>query len=804
MSTPPFAHLLRHLRTTAGLTQERLAERSGLSPQAIGALEGGRRQYPRPTTVAQLADALSLSPEDRHRLTTAAHRPKAGDPASAVPRQLPPPITDFTGRTTELDTLVALLRAPHAAAPGIVISAIGGMAGIGKTTLAVQAAHRVADVFPDGQLYLNLRGGGRDPVRPVDALAALLLGLGVPPSGDPQDERIAAARFRTAMAGRRMLVVLDDAAGIEQVTPLLPGTPSSAVVITSRRRLTALPGVRHVDLDLLTEHEALQLLGEVVGPEWVEAAPNDARRIVQRCGHLPLAIRIAGGQVRGSSDGAGTLGGLAERLTGDADRLGLLDGPQASVRASIAVSIGALIAADQPLDLAAAQAFPWLSLLDGNHFSLRVASAVLELPLQRTEEVLERLVDIQLLETPALHRYRMHDLVRAVGREQAKVSLTPTDLAGAQHRELAQYAAMLWRLEKLRGEKLRSYAIASGAEEVTDLGEAAAWLESELANMVRLVRAAAATWPGERHLVASIALGLRRFSSLRMRFAEPRDALQAVVERLTDEDPDELTMHLLVALGQMNAAMAQYEQAAALHRRALPLVEARGDVLAMTNFLIDLSYFLGRASEPAAAIEYAERALALAPEAGSPRAVPLAHLVVGTSAGGLGDIDRQRSAFERATQLIATTPGPARAMYLSQIGWSLAESGQFDTAVEVLTDGLEAAQGNETGVVGIDLYLYLGRVWLALDHHADAIEAFTIAGKLAAECPAEGREPMAHHELGRAHAALGNHDQARDEWQRAATLYDRIAAPAADEVRALLAGLDGGDQGGGASSAVQR
>ena len=268
MSTAPaFDQYLRRFRADAGLTQERLAQLSDLSIEAVKTLESGRRRHPRPATVEQLAAALDLAADDRDRLVEAARRTKAGDtPASGVPRQLPPPITDFTGRSEHLDNLIDLLKNPDRQSPGIVVSAIGGMGGIGKTTLAVHAAHLVADVYPDGQLYLNLRGASPDPVSSAQALDTLLQALGLAPAAAADDLAFTAARFRTALAGRRLLLMLDDAASVEQILPLLPGTSGAVVVVTSRSPLATLPGAR-LALDVLTEDEALELLGEVVGAD---------------------------------------------------------------------------------------------------------------------------------------------------------------------------------------------------------------------------------------------------------------------------------------------------------------------------------------------------------------------------------------------------------------------------------------------------------------------------------------------------------------------------------------------------------
>lgn len=318
------------------------------------------------------------------------------------------------------------------------------MGGIGKTTLAVQAANLVAAEYPDGQLYLNLRGGTGNPLGASEAIEALLKALGIPSAGT-SDPQVAANRYRTAMASRRMLILLDDAAGAAQVLPLIPGTAGSSVLITSRRRLSGLPGVRRIDLDVLAEREAVQLLAEIVGLDVITQNPEDALHVVRRCGLLPLAIRIAGGQSGKSAQG---LEELAAQLADDAGRLNALTGPGRLVNNSIALSLAALSRGHR-VDVAAAEAFPLLALFDGDWFPLRAAAKVLGRPMQDTEDLLERLVDLHLLETPALHRYRLHDLVREIGRDLARTTLSEAELTEVFHRELTCYLAVLWRYAEL-------------------------------------------------------------------------------------------------------------------------------------------------------------------------------------------------------------------------------------------------------------------------------------------------------------------------------------------------------------------
>jgi transcriptional regulator with XRE-family HTH domain len=528
------AQLLRDFRTRSGLTQEALAEAAGLSAQAISALENGRRRHPRPVTIDLLTEALKLSPSDRETLEHAASRRSDSPPHT----QLPPAISDFTGRSRQLADLEELLRSPYASSPGVVISAIGGMGGVGKTTLAVQAAHLVADDFPDGQLYLNLRGGGGEPLSTADAFGMLLQALKLPPPRAADDQEVTAARYRSALAGRRLLLLLDDAVSVAQIRPLMPGTPGTAVVITSRQHLSALAGVRRLDLNVLTEGEALQLLGEILGHRRVVSEPEAAREVVRRCGYLPLAIRIAGRSGRQGEN----VKRLAAALNAETGRRDLLTGPDAGVSRSIAVSLVQLERSALAGDSAAAAAFPVLALFDGAHFPLRAAAKVLGRSIDETEELLERLVDINLLETPEPQLYRMHDLVHDVGRALAQTELADSARAEFRSRELGCYLGMVWRLDDLVGrpdlyETRVEPRWSAGAEDVTDQEYAARWLRDELPNLVRLIRSAAGGDTTEQLLAVRMALGMPRVAIVLIRFGEAHESLAAVVGLSLDLEP---------------------------------------------------------------------------------------------------------------------------------------------------------------------------------------------------------------------------------------------------------------------------
>ena len=306
-----FAGLLRQLRGEAGLTQEELAEAAGLSPRSVSDLERGIHRTAHKDTAVLLADGLGLAGPARALFVAAARgrspgagvlaarQDAAGASAVAATRGLPRDIAAFTGRQAELARLMGTLAAVAAAGGIVDICAIDGMAGIGKTTFAVHAAHRLAERFPDGQFFLPLHAhtAGQRPVNPTDALASLLLTAGVPAPQVPPGPEARAGRWRDFAAGRKILLVLDDAAGHEQVRPLLPGSPGSLVLVTSRRRLAALEDAAVVSLDALAPGEAAGLLARLAGRAHVPVGDSAVGELVALCGYLPLAVGMAGRQL---------------------------------------------------------------------------------------------------------------------------------------------------------------------------------------------------------------------------------------------------------------------------------------------------------------------------------------------------------------------------------------------------------------------------------------------------------------------------------------------------------------------------
>ena len=403
-----------------------------------------------------------------------------GLPAVAL-RTLPRDTAAFTGRTRELDRLVAAVRETAAGSGVIGIHAVDGMAGIGKTAFAVHAAHQLATRFPDGQIFLRLHAhtAGHRPVDPAEALATLLLSTGVAPQQIPPGLEARSACWRGHLADKKVLVVLDDAAGSDQVRPLLPGTASCLVLVTSRRRLTALEEAAPISLGTLPPGEAADLFTRLAGRPALQPADAEVAQVTGLCGYLPLAIRLVAAGLRHHP--AWTVTDLAAELTTARDRLTAMQAEDVSVAAAFDLSYQDLTAGQQRL-------FGRLGLHPGADFDAYAAAALDDTDLRAARQGLDELYDHNLISEPARGRYRLHDLLR----EYARARVAADDAADNQaaigrlldyylHTAVAASRHTAWR-HSITGPPPPSPESAC-APEIRTEEESIAWLETERANL---------------------------------------------------------------------------------------------------------------------------------------------------------------------------------------------------------------------------------------------------------------------------------------------------------------------------------
>lgn len=781
-----FAALLRRHRQAGGLTQDELAERSGLSPEAISALERGFRRYPQRGTLTALADALGLDADQRAALEAAASRrgrpavQTTAPPAFVPPRQLPLAPGDFTGRDAELRQLVDHLTrtTPGPAAwerAGRVV-AVTGMGGIGKTTLAVHAAHHVTGLFADGQLYLDLRGfGPGPPLEPLDALTAILSTLGVSTDGLPSDLKTAVTRYRNLVAERRLLLLMDNAVDADQVLPLLPLAPGCAVIATSRCSLTGLT-TSHLELGIPPVPESIELLGTVAGRKLGDDPA--AADVVDQCGGLPLAVRMAGARL--ASRPNWPVGHLADRLADERRRLDELEIDHAGVRATLTLSIEQLASSDDPLDVQAAAYFALLGLADGADLSVRLVAALAGASEGEAATVLERLVDVHLLTSQGNDRYRLHDLLRVSAMEYAEQVLTPSEQAAARDRWLERVLAVAWRASELGAHGATRQAWLDPAwlkpsEDLTTEDEVLAWLDAERQTLVPTVRRTASTSPV---VAIRLAIGLNAYYTQQKLWLDWLHVNQAVVGLVANGDDPIAEAVVLHDLGAAQAELGQYAPAAERLHRAVAAADRTVDRILQVLCLSSLSHALERNGQYAEGIPYAERARRLGLHVGHPGRTAYACLALGMLYLKTGDNGRARDRFNEALALgAAAGPRGGQGMIALNVGVAYREAGQYQTAAEALEQCLALFRADDGSLAEAEALDELGLLAFALGNHSQAVlhygEALAIAGQHGDWL----REATIRRHLGDAHQTQGHESEARREWRLAQTILHSHAIP---------------------------
>jgi tetratricopeptide (TPR) repeat protein len=663
---------------------------------------------------------------------TAGARAELTEPPFPQLAQLPMDIGDFTGRATEVRHLCDMLtRHDEASGPGAVrIAMVAGAAGLGKTTLAVHAAHQVRDRFPDGQLYVDLSGASAHPTPPGEVLARFLRDLGVDGDKIPasQDER--AALYRTRLTGRRVLVLLDNASDAVQIRPLLPGSASCAVLVTTRNRAPALASTRFVDLNTLSDVEALELFARLVGDGRPAAEPDATAEVLLACAGLPLAIRICAARL--AARRKWKVATLASRLRNSRRRLDEMQAGDLEVRSSFQVSYDALGASRGGAD--PTRVFRLLGLWQGRIISLSAASALTGLREEDAAPLLEQLVDANLLESPAPDWYQFHDLLRVYAGERVEDEEPEDDRVAAVERLLRWYlnsadaAAQIVSPHRYRI-PLDSPGTDSSPQAMSSVEDALAWYDSE------------------------------------------RDNLAAATRQASSSGAHDIAWQLPTALFSVFTRRGNWADCVATHRVALDSVRKVGHRQGEGWVLHNLGVALERTHDEAS-IGYLEEALAIRREIGDRTGEAQALLNL---ADAHNNLHGPEAAVEPYLEALAAQreEGPTyrHAITMNNLGEVYLGLGRLEEAV----DSSEKARDIFTGIGSLNGEAYslqcLGRAYMGLARPGDAIDCLRRAISLHLLTGDHLGEALDLKFLGTVQRDAGEAERARTSWNKALEIF---------------------------------
>ncbi|GIG34684.1 ATP-binding protein [Cellulomonas pakistanensis] len=742
--------LLRRHRQDADLTIEDLAAASGVSDRGIGDIERGVSRGPQHRTVQALADALGLGADDRAVLVRAARagrRRTAPSPAGAHALPLPRAVADFTGREVERAALAGALTADPPAAP---VALVTGPPGFGKTTLAAQVARDLRGQFDD-VLFLDLRGVDAEPVTPdaaVRRVAEALAAGTVPPEPDE-----AVDHLRGLLARRRVLLVLDNAASEDQIRPLLPADGPAAVLVTSRRALAGLSGLGRTVLGRLDPADSVALLARLA-----PGAPDELRRLASLCDDVPLALRIAGNRL--ATHAGWSIGGLVRRMSVEERRLDSLTAGDLQVRAAFASSY-------EQLGPGAQRLFRRLALVDAPHAGAGLAAALVGETLWRTEDLLDELTDLSLVQHLPGDRYQLHDLLRLFARGELDHQEDP-----AAH-DATRAAADDWLLttavragrrfepEHERDPDAGLPVPRGGDVDLHDADAAQAWLRAESGNWLAALRRASDA--GIHRRVVEVADALHWFSDLWVTWGAWPEVYDRSADAATALGDDRL---IAVHEGYRSWAQAvcrrDREAAAAAATRSLEAARRAGDTTQEGWALNYRSFIATHQGDLVAARADAEAAVALMLAAEDREGAPQAMLGLSRVLSRLGLLDEAIAIIRDTVALVADARTRPRAQVAafteanarSHLAGALVRAGRWPEVIEAATEAIRLAEPLGVPNILAASYLDRGRASVALGRPEEALGDLEAAVELRRELGNAALLATATEELDRARAEI--------------------------------------------------
>ena len=715
------------------------------------AAQGGAEEEAGPAEAAEPGEEAA----GRILLTSVAGATGPAEPPTGppVPRpaQLPADIGDFTGRERQVRYLGEMLVQEEAAgSPGAVrIAVVAGAAGLGKTALAVHAAHQVSAAFPDGQLYVDLCGATTQPAAPGEVLARFLRDVGVDGDKVPVSDDERAVMYRTRLTGRRMLILLDNARDAAQVRPLLPGSASCAVLVTTRNRTPDLASTRFVDLNVLADTEALALFSRIVDDSRPGDEPDATAEVLLACAGLPLAIRICAARLAARRQWR--VATLANRLRDKRRRLDELETGDLAVRASFQVSYDSLRAGRHGIN--PARAFRLLGLWQGASISLPAACALLGEPEDDVTDALETLVDANLLESPAPDWYRFHDLLRFYATERAQQEESEQTRNEAVGRLLSWYlgtASAAADIVSPHRYRLPS-AAGEGADQALEFGaaeRALAWYDDERANVVSATRQAAAQ--GMHDVAWRLPPTLFPVFNRRNNWVDAVVALRVALDSARTAGDRRGEAWVLNQLGFSLARLRDEESFGCLEQ-ALGIRRQLGDAAGEAQTAIALGEGYLKLHGPGAALDYFKRALDLLRPTGQTSLHGIALNNLGEVHLELGNLGEAADCFEQAL---------------------------------VIFTGINAQYG-----LGFALH-NLGRVYLDLGRPDDAVDRLQQALDVHRSTGDQLSQALTLKYLGRADQSLSRLERAREEWTAALAIFESLKEDAeVADINSALASL---------------